>query len=378
MDHIRVNKIVLLMLVIFVSAVFVTMIRQFLMAILLAGIFSGLFQPVYQKLGTWLGGRRSLASAVTILLIFLLIFLPFLSLLGVVTAQAVKVGQRATPWIKEQLQEPSLFNRIFESLPFHDTVLEYRGVILEKAEQLVSGLSSVMVNSVSAFTLSTVNFLFLFFIFMYTLFFFLKDGRLLIKKILFYLPLKDEDEQKLLDKFTSVTRATLKGTLVIGLIQGTLAGLAFWVAGIPSALFWGTLMVVLSVIPMIGSPLVWVPAAIIWGASGHVAAAVGLVIFCGALVGSLDNILRPILVGKDTRMHELFILFGTIGGISMFGIIGFVVGPIVAALFITVWEIYGETFKAHLPGDQAPQGLEASPDPKPTDGGQKGGNGPDP
>lgn len=349
MNHLHANKVVLLILLIFVSVLFVTMIRQFLMVILLAGIFSGLFQPVYQKFVTWFKGRRSLASAVTLLCVFLLIFLPLVGLLGVVTAQAVRVGQRATPWIREQLQEPSALDSVFESLPFHEKILEYREVLLEKAEQLVSGLSSVLVNSVSSFTFSTVNFLFLFFIFMYTLFFFLKDGRRLIEKILFYLPLKDEDEHRLLDKFTSVTRATLKGTLVIGVLQGSLAGVAFWVVGIPSALFWGTIMVVLSVIPVIGSPMVWVPAAIIWGASGHVLGAVGLAVFCGALVGSLDNILRPMLVGKDTRMHELFILLGTIGGISMFGIVGFVIGPIVAALFITVWEIYGETFKAYLP-----------------------------
>ena len=154
----------------------------------------------------------------------------------------------------------------------------------------------------------------------------------------------------MLEKFTSVTRATLKGTAVIGILQGIVAGLAFAVVGIPSAVFWGTIMTILSVIPGIGSALVWGPAAVILAASGHYAKAIGLALFCGLVVGSLDNFLRPRLVGKDTQMHELLILFGTLGGIFMFGAVGIIIGPIVAALFVTVWEIYGVAFKEVLPG----------------------------
>lgn len=123
------------------------------------------------------------------------------------------------------------------------------------------------------------------------------------------MPLKDHDEQRILDKFTSVTRATLKGTLMIGVLQGGMAGLAFAFLGIPSTVFWGTIMAILSVIPSIGSALVWVPTAIYLAITGHLAKGIGLFIFCGAVVGSLDNLLRPILVGKDTQMHELMIFF---------------------------------------------------------------------
>jgi predicted PurR-regulated permease PerM len=175
------------------------------------------------------------------------------------------------------------------------------------------------------------------------------DGDKLIDKILYYLPLEDQDEQRMLDKFTSVTRATLKGTAVIGILQGTLAGAAFAVVGIHSAVFWGTIMAVLSFIPGIGAALVWVPAVIFLAATGHPAKAIGLGVFCAAVVGSIDNLLRPILVGRDTQMHELMILFGTLGGIIMFGVVGIIIGPIIAALFVTVWEIYGVAFKDVLP-----------------------------
>ena len=153
----------------------------------------------------------------------------------------------------------------------------------------------------------------------------------------------------MLDKFTSVTRATLKGTAVIGVLQGGLAGFAFWVVGIPSAVFWGAIMAVLSIIPGIGTALVWGPAVIILAAGGSYMKAGGLGIFCAVVVGSIDNLLRPILVGKDTQMHELMIFFGTLGGIVMFGVVGMIIGPIVAALFITIWEIYAVAFKDLLP-----------------------------
>ena len=132
-------------------------------------------------------------------------------------------------------------------------------------------------------------------------------------------------------------------------MQGGLSGLAFWVVGIPSAVFWGTVMTVLSVIPGIGTALVWVPAAIILAGGGHYYKAAGLTAFCALVVGSLDNFLRPALVGKDTQMHDLMIFFGTMGGIFMFGVPGIILGPLIAALFITIWDIYGVAFKDVLP-----------------------------
>jgi predicted PurR-regulated permease PerM len=197
--------------------------------------------------------------------------------------------------------------------------------------------------------MGAVHLLFTLFVWLYTMYFFLMDGDKLLEKILYYLPLQDHDEQQMLDRFTSVTRATLKGTAVIGILQGGLAGLAFWAVGIPSATFWGVIMVVLSIIPSVGTAVVWLPAAIILGLGGAIGKAVGLLVFCGLAVGSLDNLLRPILVGKDTQMHELMIFFGTMGGIFMFGVVGVIIGPIIAALFVTIWEIYGQAFADVLP-----------------------------
>jgi len=275
--------------------------------------------------------------------------IPLLLLVGLVVGQAIAVGETAVPWVRQNLTQPDQLTAYLQHLPFYDYLEPYRGVILEKAGQLVGSVSNWIVGVLSQATLGTANFLFMTFVFLYTTSFFQMDGHKLIHKILYYLPLNDDDETLMLDKFTSVTRATLKGSLVIGVLQGCLAGVAFAVAGIDNAVFWGTVMAVLSVIPSIGSALIWFPAAVVLMMRGDVAAGIGLMAFCGLVVGSIDNLLRPILVGKDTKMHELMIFFGTLGGIFMFGITGIFIGPLIASLFITVWELYGIAFNHLLP-----------------------------
>ena len=359
------NKSALLLLAIFISAIFLSMIRSFLMAIFLAGIFSALARPLYRRFEGWYGGRRALASLSTLLIIVIVVIVPLGILMGIVTGQAIKVGQTVTPWIQEQIAQPGKFHELLSSLPYYDKIAPYSETIWRKAGEFIGTISRFLISSLSSATMGAVNLLFMSFAMLYTMFFFLMDGDKLLHKILYYLPLKDQDEQRMLHKFTSVTRATLKGTAVIGILQGGLAGIAFWAVGIPSAVFWGTIMAVLSIIPGIGTALVWIPAAIVLAAGGNFLKAGGLALFCALIVGSIDNLLRPVLVGKDTQMHELMIFFSTLGGIVMFGVMGMIIGPIVAALFITVWEIYGVAFKDFLPqvGKVRP-GLKLKSDPE--------------
>ena len=365
-----VNKSVVLLAVFFISAVFFSMISYFLMAIFLGGLFSALTHPLYRCFERWFGGRRSLASLATLFMLILFLMLPLAGVMGIVTNQAIKVGHSVTPWVQKQINEPDAFFASMKSFPYYDQILPYRDLIIQKAGEMVTEISNILINSLSAFTVGTIKFFFTIFVLLYTMYFFLMDGDKLIDKILYYLPLKESDEQRMLAHFTSVARATIKGTAIIGILQGGLAGIAFAVAGIPSPVFWTMIMVLLSILPGIGTALVWIPAAIILGAAGHPGNAVGLAVFCGLVVGSLDNILRPMLVGKDTQMHELLIFFSTIGGIMMFGVVGFIIGPIVAALFVTVWDIYGVSFAdilkvttPALPGVQEEKGnLPDSPD----------------
>lgn len=355
------NNIILLVFVLVISAIFVSMVYSFLMVILLAAIFSGLAMPLYRWFENLFRGKKNLSSAMTLLTIAVILIFPLLALLGIVAAQAIKVSRSVGPWIEDRLQEPTALPDIIGSLPYSETISEYSDEILQRVGELVGKMSSFLFENISSFTLSTVHTLFMMFVFLYTMFFFLRDGREFLEKILYYLPLSESDQSRMLEKFTSVTGATIRGTFVIGIIQGTLAGIALGVAGIESAVFWGAVMTVLSIIPIIGSGLVWGPAVIYLYATGEYLAATGLLLFCGLLVSSIDNVLRPTLVGRDTKMHELLIFFGTFGGISLFGIAGFIVGPVIAALFITVWEIYGETFKEYLKSLKSPEPCDDSP-----------------
>jgi len=348
MNRFTASKVVLLLIVFVISALFFAMIRYFFMAIFLAAIFSALSMPIYNRIERFVRGRKNLSSALTMISLFIMVFLPFTAVMGIVAVQAVSISRAAVPWIQAQLKEPATYNTMLQSFPYYRELELYREEILQKAAELAGTAGTFLFNSLSSITVTAMNELFLMFIFLYTMFFFLKDGRLLLEKIMYYVPLDESDQYRLLDRFLSVTRATLKGTMVVGLIQGSVAGLALHFAGIGSALFWGTIMSVLSVVPVLGPPLVWLPAAIYLAATGHYTEAAAVFLFCSIIVSQLDNVLRPILIGRDTQMHELMIFFGTLGGLGLFGLFGFIIGPIVAALFITVWEIYGETFNDYL------------------------------
>ncbi|HNY64701.1 MAG TPA: AI-2E family transporter [Deltaproteobacteria bacterium] len=348
MERSSFNKVIILIIVLLVSLIFVVMIRRFLMVILLAGIFSAMAQPLYRGLARLYGGRRSLASFTTLIAVLLIFLLPLAFLLGIVAGQAIKVSQSVTPWINGWLQKPSALTELIGTLPFAEYLVQYQQVILQKAGEMVGSVGTILFNSISSITVTTIYSIFLFFVLLYTMFFFLKDGRTILDHVLYYLPLPEGAERRLLDRFTSVTRATIKGTLVIGAIQGSLAGFAFWVVGIESAVFWGTIMTLLSAIPTAGSAVVWLPAVIVLAVSGEYLKAIGLAAFCALLVGSVDNVLRPRIVGRDVELHDLLIFFGTLGGISMFGLVGFIIGPVIAGLFVTIWQIYAENFKNFL------------------------------
>lgn len=344
-----INKSVLLILVATISLLFLAMIQQFLLAIFMAGLFAAMATPLYRRLTHWFRGNRYLGSFVTLLLLLIMVLIPLLLLAGVFISQAVDVGQSLVPTVAKYVKEPSALADWVHGLPHWDKLMPYEGQLRAKAAESVEAAGTLLVGGLSSVAVGTANFLFMTLVFCYTLFFFLLDGNKVVNAILYYLPLEDSDERLMLDRFTSVTRAMVKGTLLIGLLQGSLAGIAFGVAGVSNAVFWGTVMAVLSIVPGIGSAVIWVPASIILMVQGNLGAGIGLFAFCALVVGSIDNLLRPVLVGKDTNMHELMIFFGTLGGLFMFGMSGLLIGPLIASLFLTIWQIYGVAFKDILP-----------------------------
>jgi predicted PurR-regulated permease PerM len=355
MTEIRFRQAFLLLLVTAISATFVAMIRAFLLTILLAAIFAGLSYPVYEWILGRLRGRRALAAIATLLLLLVLVMAPLLAVLGAGANEALRVTETIRPRLQHLVDQPGEFDSRLRALPGYDRLEPYRAQILTKAGELVGSTSAFLFAALSATTRATALFVFHFFVLLYTMFFFLTGGPGLLAGVLAYLPLTDADKQRMVGKFVSVTRATLKGTILIGVAQGLLGGVAFWAVGIDGAIFWATVMTVLSIIPGIGSALVWVPAAIILMTTGEIWRGVALALFCALIVGSVDNVLRPRLVGHDIKMHELLIFFSTLGGLMLFGAMGFILGPILAALFVTAWEMFGTTFRTALaePGSAA-------------------------
>ncbi len=349
MKNQNLSRITLITLIIIISGVFLTMIHQFLMAIFMAALFSAIVKPLHIRLTNRLNGRENIASILTVFGIIALVLSPLSVLITVVITQAISIGQSVTPWVQEFIKEPTTITLFLEKTPYYEEILPYRDIIIQKAGQLVGTVSSFLIESLSSFTKLTVGVIFSSIIMLYVMFYFLTMGDVLLEKILFFLPLNDHDEQRLLVRFTSVTRATIKGTLVIGVIQGTICGLAFAIASIEGPVFWGSVMAVMSVVPAFGTAIIWFPALIILALTGDFTGMIVLAVLCGLVAGNLDNIVRPRLVGKDTEMHDLFVLFGTLGGITMFGLLGIIIGPIVAALFITIWEIYEDVFRDFLP-----------------------------
>jgi len=358
----RIRRVVLIALVSAVTVLFLWMIREYLLALLLAALTAGMLYPIYQRISRAFGGRKNLAAGTVVSLLIVLVLGPLIGLGALTSVQAVELGRAAQPLIQQTLAGGSLIHRLVERYPRLSVLRPYEGAITGRLEELGSELGKVMVGVFTTAASETLSFLVLAFVLLYAVFFFLVSGRATLRKILYYSPLPQDDEDRIVGRFLSVARATLKGTLVVGVVQGALGGLGFWVAGIEGSVFWGVCMTVTSVVPSFGTAIVWVPAVGYLFAMSRPLAAVLLFLWCSIGVGTIDNFMRPWLVGKDTQMPDLLILLSTLGGIVLFGIAGFIIGPLIASMFVTVWEIYGEAFRDVLP-EPAPLSRPTLPPP---------------
>ncbi len=345
-ERLSFQQLFLLALALGISVLFFFVIRPFLLAVLLAGIFAGLAYPLYGWIQDRSGPRR--AGAITLVILFLGVGLPLTGFLTLVATEAVQISQGAEAWFQEDGRTAQV-SALVDRIPFADRILPQGGELIEQVRDLAGRTGPILMGALAAATRGTVGLLLQLFVFGYALFYFLLGGPAILRTILGYIPLGSEQKEELLERFVSVTRATVRGSLLIGLIQGGVAGIAFWVAGVPGPAFWGTVMVVLSILPAIGAGIVWIPAVAYLFLVGDMVAGIGLLVWCAIVVSSIDNFLRPRLIGRDARMSDLLILVSTLGGIYLFGAVGFIVGPIVAALFVTIWQIYGAAFRRWLP-----------------------------
>jgi len=360
----RGNFVLVLLLV--TAGVFLAVVWPLIKALLIAAILSGLSYPLHRSLVKLLQGRRGLAAALTLVIVIIILFGPVSALLTLVARQAMGLGEHAIPWLQANLDG----NGIDRLRSFVAGTVPWLADLIPETEELVTPLGTgaqaagvYLMGKLTAITAGTAGFLLSMFVMFYAMFFFLRDGRKIMERFLYYIPMQDEEREAMVERFMSITKATVKGTLLIGLIQGTLGGVAFYFAGINGAAFWGAVMVVLSVIPGIGPALVWIPFVVSLYLSGDSFSATLLLLWSAGVVGTIDNVLRPRLVGRDARMPDLLILIGTIGGLYLFGPIGLALGPIICGLFLTALDFYADAYrhvlspvKSRIPtpmGDQA-------------------------
>lgn len=346
----RFQQLFLLTLVLVVSAGFLWMIAGFLEALFLAALFAMLLLPLQRALAGKLGGREVLAAFLALLAAIFVIVIPVLGLLGLIAAEAAALTEAVTPWVSQQLAEPEGFiSRVLpEWMPARDTLAPYEAQITAKLGEFAGSLGGFLVNGLSRITQGTVQFFLSLFVMLYALFYFLRSGSGLADNVLACVPMSARDKTLLVERVKSVVRATVKGTFVIGIVQGGLAGLAFFFVGLQGALLWGAIMAVLSIIPGVGAALVWIPAMIYLLATGEMWQGAVLGVWCAVVVGTADNFLRPQLVGRDTQMPDLLVLLSTLGGLALFGIVGIILGPMLATVFVAVWGLYRESFAAQL------------------------------
>lgn len=319
-----------------ITILFVSLIFNFAAPILWSIVVSIIFYPLYEKL-LLMTNKKSLSSMLSLILILLLVIMPSIAVLGL-------IGNELINFINSS--ENYSFEQYFQMIPNESAInqlIAWSGLsindLIEKADDFLISASKILYQSVSTISANVINFFVSLFIFVYLTFFFLRDGEKILQHCMDAFPMKNEDESYLLDQFQKTTRATIKGTVMVALAQGFLGYLTLLLIGINGALIWGAVMALLSIVPAVGTVLVWLPIALVLFLNGEIMDA-SLLIFSGVfIIGMIDNLLRPILIGKETKMPDYLILLTTIGGISIFGITGFIVGPIIASLFISIWSL---------------------------------------
>ena len=338
-----------LLLIVAASLAFLWILWPLYGAVLWATVMAIMFAPLYRHLSGPMRQRPNVAALVTILIVIVMVILPLTAIAASLVQETASLYDRIQ---SGELNFGQYFKQVADALPsWARELLNWLGLANLGAVQdkLAYGLqqgSQFLATQILSIGQSTFQFIINLCVMMYLLFFLLRDGDALFEGIRNAVPLQTEQQRALFTKFTTVIRATVKGDILIALLQGTLGGLVFWFLGIHAPLLWGVLMVFLSLLPAIGASLVWLPVAIYLLATGAIWQGVVLIAFGALVIGLVDNILRPALVGKDTKMPDYVVLISTLGGLEVFGLNGFVIGPAIAAMFMAVWSIFSASRQA--------------------------------
>jgi predicted PurR-regulated permease PerM len=333
-------------LLVLVTLAFGWILLPFYGAVFWGIVLAIVFAPLQRRVLARLGHRHpNSAALITLAVVLLMVILP-LTLVGMALARELDALYQRIQSGEVDLARD--FNRIVSAMPDWSTRLLQRfglvdiAAIQERITTAAAQGSQAIASRALKIGQNTLDIVIEFFVMLYLAYFLLRDGSALQRRVRAAIPLDPGSKRNLFAKFATVVRATVKGNIVIAVIQGTLGGIALWFLDVRGALLWGVLMAVLSLLPAIGAAIVWLPVALFLLATGELVQGFGLIAYGVLVIGLVDNLLRPVLVGNDIKMPDYLVLVSTIGGISVFGINGFVIGPMIAAMFLAAWDIFSE------------------------------------
>lgn len=347
MDFNKVRTYLFILLLALVSMMFFYTVKPFLYTIFWAAVLATIFHPFYKYINNRLK-NQNLSATITIVLATIIILVPLSTIGTLVVGEAI---DGYTSLNNHQGQISEFLTGVNNFLHNNRYVTRFNindAVISQRLDDFSRNAVTFIYETAKALTQNSLEFIGLFLLMLYTLFFFVRDGEDILNKATYLFPLGDRYEHLLYKKFTSATNSSIKGTILVSAIQGFMGSLLFLLTGVPSPLIWGIIMAVFAIIPVTGTFIVWLPAGLFMLYTGHIWQGIVIIIVGIVLISTIDNLLRPILVGKDLKMHPVIVLFSTLGGILLFGISGFVIGPIVAALFQSFWEIYEDYYHQEL------------------------------
>ena len=330
-----------------VSLAFFLVLKPFFAAIFWAGLMAILFYPVYRRLLLKLKRRRNSAALLTMLLSVVMVIVPLLFVGAGVAKEGSQFYQRVQ---NGDLDPQTLVDWTRTQAPALESGLKHLNVDLGEVKQQVSSatlaVSKFLATKAFSIGQNTFQFLLSLALMLYLLFFFLRDGKKLLIWLMRALPLGDERERMLFSKFAEVCRAMIKGNLVIAAVQGLMGGILFAVVGLQGAMLLGVMMAIMSLLPAVGATIIWLPVGVYLMVTGELIAGIVVVAVGGGLISLVDNILRPVLVGRDTKLPDYLVLLSTLGGIALLGFTGFFLGPVTAALFLAFWNIFIREYNA--------------------------------
>jgi predicted PurR-regulated permease PerM len=339
-----------LVLLVLLTVAFAWVLWPFYGAVFWGAVLALLFEPLYRKLLARVRGRRNLAALATLAVILVIVILP----LALVTVSLVQEATGLVHRVRTgQIDFGSYFARFVAALPsWAATLLDRFGVddlpaLQSRVTAWISQRSQALTGRAFDLGQDALDFVIGSFVAMYLLFFLLRDGAALARSVREAIPLAPTTKARLLERFTTVVRATVKGNVLVAAVQGALGGLAFWFLGVHAPMLWAVVMAFLSLLPAVGAALIWAPVALYLLVVGQIWQGIGLIAFGVLVIGLIDNVLRPILVGKDTHLPDYLVLISTIGGLAVIGLNGFVIGPLIAAMFASAWQLLASERERH-------------------------------